>query len=352
MSKTRIVYTIPNFKTAGSQHVMLSLYRRVDRFLFDPYICVEKYPEKIPEDVPMDRRLVFEWGGNTFEDVRKFSYLLTTHKIDIVHSWDYKSNYLEPLASKIAGAKYVYTKKNSSWSKRWMLKSFLSDHIAYDNPEMKKSFYRSKIYRKKITFVPHGVDTSIFKPQEKMPTEFFNLVCIGNIENNKNQLFIIKALQQLPPNVVLHLYGKEDVSYKEILEQYILSNNLEKRIHFHGYIDNSTIPEIFRKIHVFILASIKEGMPVSIMEALACGIPVLCSDSGGGSKFVLRGGGGYIFDSNNIEGIISHLKRLIRNPDEFNTLSLKGRENIVRNFSVKNEISSYHKIYLKIRGLN
>lgn len=349
MSRTRIVYTIPNFKTAGSQHVVLSLYRRVDRFLFDPYICVEKYPEKIPEDVPMDRRLVFEWGGNAFEDVRNFSYLLSTHKIDIVHSWDYKSNYLEPLASKIAGVSYLYTKKNSSWSKRWILKSFLSDHIAYDNPEMKESFFSSRIYKKKITFVPHGVDTNVFKPLEKIPTEFFNLVCIGNIENNKNQLFIIKALKDLPDNFILHLYGKEDSDYKKLLEQYILSTNLGKRIQFHGYIDNSRLPEIFRKIDVFVLASKKEGMPVSIMESLACGIPILCSDSGGGAKFVLSGGGGYIFDLANVRMMINHLERLAQNPEESILLSLEGRKNIENNLSVQKEISSYEKLYLMVK---
>src|SRR5690606_31742285 len=149
-----------------SQYVLLSLYKRIARGIFDPFICVEKFPEMITEDVPLDHQLVFEWTGNKLKDLRNFRKLLKRNKIDILHSWDYKSNYLEALATRLAGVKYVYTKKNNAWSKRWKLKSFLASHIAYDNPEMKERFFTSWLFRNKVSFIPHGVDTEIFRPLE------------------------------------------------------------------------------------------------------------------------------------------------------------------------------------------
>jgi glycosyltransferase involved in cell wall biosynthesis len=347
MSRTRIVYTIPNFKTAGSQHVVLSLYRRVDRFLFDPYICVEKYPEKIPEDVPMDRRLVFEWGGNAFEDVLKFSYLLTSHKTDIVHSWDYKSNYLEPLASYFAGVAYLFTKKNNSWSERWKLKSFLSSHIAYDNPEMKDKFFHNNIFHNKISFIPHSVDTDVFKPLEAIPSENFNIACIGNIGRNKNQLFIIKTLKYLPQNIVLHLFGTEEMSYKQELLEYIYSNNLQGRVQFYGYIENSGIPEVFRRIDLFVLASIQEGQPVAIMEAMACGVPVLCSDSGGGARYLLSADS--IFSLNDPKPLIDKILLIY-------TMEKSSKDNLIKDgirkileiHTAELEIQAYETLYKKL----
>src|SRR5690554_5957433 len=99
--RIKVLLTIPNFKTAGSQNVLLSLYRRIDRGVFDPFICVERFPELIPQEVPLDHQLVFEWTGNKLKDVRNFRKLLKRNKIDILHSWDYKSNYLEALATKL-----------------------------------------------------------------------------------------------------------------------------------------------------------------------------------------------------------------------------------------------------------
>lgn len=348
MSKLKILYTIPNFRTAGSQYVLLSLYRRIDEAVFDPYICVEKYPEVIPDDIPADRRLVFEWTGNKLRDILNFKRLLKKHKIDIVHSWDYKSNYLESFASNIAGVKYLYTKKNNAWSNRWKLKSLLSKRIAYDNPEMKDRFFSSSIFQNKITFIPHGVDTEVFKPMEKIPSETFNIGCIGSIGYNKNQLFVIKALKNLPANILLHLYGNKEKDYKEKIDEYIIANDLKKRVHFHGYLDNKSISETFRKIDLFVLASFQEGLPVSLMEAMACGVPVLSSDSGGGAKFILKEGGGYIFDLKDFRSLVSHLKRLVQNPEEMKKLAIKGRKNVEINFSIQKEITAYEKLYLTI----
>ncbi|MCG2430482.1 glycosyltransferase family 4 protein [Aequorivita xiaoshiensis] len=347
MSKTKILYTIPNFKTAGSQYVLLSLFRNIDRDIFEPFICIEKFPESVPEDIFENEVILFNWSGKKRHDVLNFRAVLKKHNIDILHSWDYKSNYTEALACRLAGVKYLYTKKNNAWSKRWLLKSWLSSHIAYDNPEMKARFFNSFLLRHKISFIPHGVDTNVFKPFKPIDHTTFNVVCVGNIGDNKNQLFIIKALKNLPHNIVLHLYGKEDKEYRKKLNDFIALNNIKKRVHFHGFIENMTIPEVYRAMDLFVLASYQEGLPVSILEALACGLPVLSSDSGGGARYILSKGGGYIFNLDNPNSLADKLRRIATNKEEIKRLSIEGIKNINANFSVQNEISSYEKVYLK-----
>lgn len=184
--RIKILYTIPNFKTAGSQYVLLSLLRNIDKTVFDAYICIEKFPETVPADVLEKQLILFKWTSNKTHDNWKLGKTLKEIKIDILHSWDYKSNYLEALACRMAGVKYLYTKRNNAWSKRWRLKSFLSHHIAYDNPAIKSRFFNSFLLKNKIFFIPYGVDTSIFKPLEQSSHNNFNIVCIGNIEPNKN----------------------------------------------------------------------------------------------------------------------------------------------------------------------
>ena len=345
--RIRILYTIPNFKTAGSQYVLLSLYRNINTTVFAPYVCIEKFPQMIPKDISKKKCLVFKWTNHKFNDTLNFRNLLKQHEIDIVHSWDYKSNYLEALACRIAGVKYLYTKKNNAWSKRWQLKSLLSNHIAYDNPEMKERFFNSTFLKNKVTFIPHGVDTTVFKPLEKKSHQTFNIGCIGNINENKNQLFVIKALKELPEHIVLHLYGNEEENYRQLLTEYIQSQNLQERVIFYGFVENLELPEVFRTLDLCILPSKQEGLPVSILEAMACGIPVLSSDSGGGARYLLETEN--IFSLNNINELIEKIQYYSTQQDN---IKEKQQANVIPKIQTAHtlelEVQAYEYLYKKL----
>ncbi|WP_339699851.1 glycosyltransferase family 4 protein [uncultured Marixanthomonas sp.] len=345
--RIKVLYTIPNFKTAGSQYVLLSLFNRLDKTKFDPYVCVESYPELIPEEIPIDRRLTFQFSNHLKQDIRRFRKKLKAHAIDMVHSWDYKSNYREPLACRFAGVKYLYTKKNNAWSKRWMLKSILSNHIIYNNPEMKKRFFSSLLFHNKTSFIPHGIDTTVFKPFPSKSRDTFNLGCIGNINSNKNQLFLIKIIKSLPKNVVLHLYGNEEKEYRHMLNKYIQEYELESRVQFHGFIENNKISKILNTLDLFVLPSINEGLPVSILEAMASGVPVLSSDSGGGSRHLLDSK--YIFSLKNPEELIEKILKIYQLENvKKNMIINQGIQTIHRNYTLINEVNSYENIYKTI----
>lgn len=347
--RIKVLFTIPNFVTAGSQYVVLSLYKRINRDIFDPYICVEKFPEAIPNIVPKDRRLIFDFEKGNLKKLWLFRNLLIKENISIVHSWDYKSNFYEAFATRFAKVNYIYTKKNNAWSRRWWLKTLLSTHISYNNPEMKDRFFNSFLIRGKITFIPHGVDTEVFQQSDKAPAEYFNIGCIGNIGVNKNQLFIVKALKKLPENMILHLYGKEDKEYRQRLNQYIELNTLNHRVVFHGFIANESIPNVLKNLDLFVLASFQEGLPVSILEALACGVPVLSSDSGGGAEYILKEKG--IFSLDDGFELIDKIKNVYAMDDSKRKLLVEeGVQNVKLNFSIDREVMAYEQLYKKILG--
>ncbi|MDH7912993.1 glycosyltransferase family 4 protein [Winogradskyella sp. SYSU M77433] len=345
----RILYTIPNFKTAGSQNVLLSILRGLDSEKFEAFIAVEKFPELIPDDIPISNQIHIQYTGKLKKDVSQFLQILKTHAIDICHSWDYKSTSVEVLTCRLSGVKYLYTKKNNAWSKRWLLKSILANYIAYDNPEMKSRFFHAFYLRSKITFIPHGVDLNKFSVKENQTSDVFNLCCIGNIVANKNQKQIIEALLNLPNDVHLNLYGKEDEAYKDQLVHFIEENHLQKRVSFKGFVKNDDIPQVLSQQHIFVLSSIQEGLPVSILEALACGVPVLSSNSGGGAKYILKDEkGGFIFNSTN--ELVEKIEILSNNKELYSKLKQEAVENVKSRFSLIKEINAYKNLYLKLIG--
>ncbi len=344
-NRKRILFTIPNFKTAGSKYVLLHIMERLDTTIFEPWVLVEKFQESIPSIIPPDRQLCLKRKG-TLSYIRKLAKLLKKNRIDLVHSWDYKSTSLEAIGSKVAGVPYIYTKKNNSWSKRWFAKSLLSKHIAYDNPEMKERFFSHPLLTKKISFIPHGVDASEFKPMVKKEKRVeFRIGNIGVIGPNKNQLFLIKALKELPSHFVVWLYGREDESYGSMLRSYVKEHGLEERVQFKGYVSNAEMPEVLNRLDVLVLASHQEGLPLTLLEAMACEVPVITTDSGGGARYIISQGGGWLIDGNTCEDLVDKLKKLENNEALRSELGTEGRQIVQSRFTVENEVTSYEVLY-------
>ncbi|MDW5290739.1 glycosyltransferase family 4 protein [Formosa sp. PL04] len=350
-SKTRIIFTIPNFKTAGSQYVLLAIISKLDHDAFDVFIGVENKPELIPDVVHENRKLNLGFTGDFYKDTYRFAKIITQHKIDIVHSWDYKSNFIEAFACKLAFKTYIYTKKNAAWSKRWFLKSMLSSHIAYNHPEMKSQFFSHWLLRNKVGFIPHGIDLKQFKPNAKPKIKedgIFKMCCIGNIGDNKNQLYILEQLKALPETIHLYLFGNADPDYLMRCKTYLKKEKLEQRVHFREFVPNNQLATVLNNFDVFLLVSKREGLPVSILEALACGVPVLCSESGGGTNYIFKAGkGGVVFDLSHPLEFKELLLDYVQNKVYFQQ---KKREAVVvaREFDLLKEVQAYEYLYKKL----
>ncbi|WP_225035565.1 glycosyltransferase family 4 protein [Winogradskyella sp. SM1960] len=347
----RILFTIPNFKNAGSQYVLLALITRLHKNDFDIKIGVENHWD-YAKKVILENNLVQlpkPFQVSKIPYLKQYIKVLKTNNIDLVHSWDYKSNYLEPLACRLAGVKYLYTKKNNSWSRPWQLKSILSHFIVYDQPEMKTRFFSNQIFANKIGLIPHGVDLLKFFPLEKSPHSAFNMCYVGNINSNKNQLFVLKAMLNFPENIHLNLFGKPDLNYKSTLESFIEVNNLKHRVHFRGFITQSQLPEMFRTQDVLVLSSLEEGFPVCLLEAMACGLPVLSSDSGGGAKFMLQDmTKDCLFSIDDSADFENKILNLIQDQDLYQSLCKEGLDLVKNRFSIEQEVNSYVKLYNNI----
>ena len=348
--KTRILFTIPNFDTAGSQYVLLAIISKLDKSVFDIFIGVENRPELIPDVVPNDHKLLIGFTGRFFKDIYSLAKVIRQSKIDLVHSWDYKSNFTEPISCRLMFTPYLYTKKNAAWSKRWFLKSFLSKHIAYNHPQMKSQFFDHFFLRNKISFIPHGIDLEQFRPIQSNHREggVFKMCCVGNIGENKNQLFILEQLKDLPEAIHLHLFGNADPDYLIKIKAYIEKEGLHNRVHLHEFLKNDQLPELLNSFDLFLLVSKREGLPVSILEALACGTPVLCSKSGGGTEYIFNDRrGGVVFNLNEPEQFKELLLNFFENKTYFHQKK-KEAITVARKFDLLKEVKAYETLYQQL----
>ncbi|MGA8262213.1 MAG: glycosyltransferase family 4 protein [Arenicellales bacterium] len=137
------------------------------------------------------------------------------------------------------------------------------------------------------TIIPYGVDLEIFKPGEKdkefrarhgIGQEDFLLVAVGRLVGWKGFQVVVEALEDLPYG---HLVIVGGGGYRGTLEEQAATLGVGSRVHFMGDVQHESTPYFYRQADVYVHPSIgQEAFGISLLEAMACGIPVLGSDRG------------------------------------------------------------------------
>jgi len=361
--KIKILYTIPNFNTAGSGKALLNVISRLDKEKFEPGICCRhergelftsakslNVPIYISEfSAPMKPRI------KGIESVYKLSRFFKKINPDIIHSYNYSDDYSEALAAKLARIKWIYTKKNMSWgSNAWKIRSKLADAIIPQNNEMIKVFFNEN---KNYSLIPIGIDLNEFKEIEKSNEVSlkYNLngstpviLTIANIIPIKGIDFLIKGFELILDDFKspkLLIVGEDKTEYADKLKLKIKERNLEDKIIFTGKQNN--IRSFFSVADIFILPSMKtgEGGPISVLEAMASGIISYGSDVPG-IRDQFRELPDQLFESENPGSIANKIIHWSNLSDLDIAKRLKiQKEFIFKYYSIENEISSLELMY-------
>ena len=119
---------------------------------------------------------------------------------------------------------------------------------------------------------------------------------------------------------------------------------LEKQILFIGNIDN--IPEFLASLDFYIQPSVTEGFPLSVLEAMASGLPMICSDAGGMKDMIQNGGNGILFKSNDLNSLYKGISKLLTmSKDELFVLGKNARKTVQNNYSIQNSSLKYESRY-------
>ena len=142
--------------------------------------------------------------------------------------------------------------------------------------------------QEKLAVVENGVNVELFSPRPRKTSSAINrdevgesvgyqILYVGALQPRKNVHLLIEALSKLPGEYQLTIVGKGDRDYEKRLHSLATELDLGSRVTFKGYIEYPKLPAIYQKADIFVIPSSYEGLPKVILEALACGVPVLAS---------------------------------------------------------------------------
>ncbi len=270
-------------------------------------------------------------------------------------------------ARKSAGTKVIYTAHGFHFYKGAPLKNWIlfytiekycarfTDVLITINKE-DYSLAKSKMKAKRVEYLPGvGVDVAKFSKNEQSESarslkrkemqiseSDVILLSVGELNENKNHSVIIDAIARLnDKNVKYFIVGKGHL--KEELEKKIANNKLENQVFLLGF--RTDVAEIYKACDIFVFPSYREGLSVSIMEAMASNLPCVVSRIRGNTDLIDSEKGGFLCEPFDAIQFQDYIKRLI----ESKVLREKFGEynsNKIQNFSVENVMEKTKEIYL------
>jgi len=182
----------------------------------------------------------------------------------------------------------------------------------------------------KIRIIPNAVD-SIIKPLE---TDESRIVWCGRFVPEKGLPFLIQAMEEVVkehPKVSLDLIG--DGPHRSAIEKLVLKKRLENYVSFLGIIPHNEVMEFLMQGSIFAFPSLKEGSPRSLLEAMACGKPVVVFNIDGIKETVQDGINGRVVKCKDSHSFAGAIIDLMQNPQKRRKLGERARETIHLRYS-------------------
>ena len=200
--------------------------------------------------------------------------------------------------------------------------------------DMALDFYNKKPF----DVIPNGVDTEVFYPSVKEESDEFKILFVSRLIERKGLQFIIPQLKKIQDSteksVKLIVVG--DGPYRETLERIAEENHVSDIVEFVGQKGKEEIVPFYQNADLFILPSSKEGMPNVVLEAMACGLPIIMTPCEGSAELICENG--YKAE---IKEFADYIIKLIGDNEMRKEMSINSNKRVKNFFSWKHIVNEY-----------
>jgi len=203
------------------------------------------------------------------------------------------------------------------------------------------------IDRRRLRYIPNGLDVEWWTPDSTHRGSVPVALCVARFTPIKRHQDLLRAVAMLSDRgVALRLELIGDGPTLPDMRQLAGVLGVDELTHFVGARDSDEVRDALRRADVFCLASGWEGMAGSVMEAMACGLPVVGTNVNGIAELVDHGGTGYLVPPRRPELLAVALQRLVTDPVDAATLGTAGRRRICEEFSVERMVASKQDLFV------
>ncbi|HDH01081.1 MAG TPA: glycosyltransferase family 1 protein, partial [Nitrospirae bacterium] len=200
-----------------------------------------------------------------------------------------------------------------------------ADYIYVPSNFVKKTFLAQGVPEDKLIHVPFGVDLEEFYPVQRKNNTFRVIHC-GALSLRKGVHYLLQAFAELRlPNSELWLVGGVKDEIVPFLKRYKADNVI-----VHGSKPQAELRKYYSQADVFCLASLEEGLAMVQAQAMACGLPVICTENTGGSDIITDGREGFIVPIRDLKALQEKIVWAYENREECKSMGKAARLKVSR----------------------
>lgn len=366
-NKTNMLHLTYSLDVGGIELLVLDLVRNLDNAVYDITICSMTEGGSLEEEfrtagLKVHHCLKREGWDLTF--IPKLAHMMKMAKIDILHTHNYASWIYGAVARRIAGCiGHVHTEHSNLPHNRMLalhgeyIASRLTDVVVADSNVVKSNLCnRTGIEDFRVQVIQNGIDIEKFHPARDKGVESSDrLTRIGivarlvPVKNHDLLLRAFKKLKEKESGAATSLTIVGDGPLRADLEKLASQLGLMNFIEFMG--SRRDVPEILRDLDIFVLSSKSEGFSLTLLEAMASGLPVVSTDVGGNREIVVDSQTGFLVPPDNIDLFAKKLGRLTVDRALARQMGREGRKRVEEMFSLRRMVARYEKAYSKILSL-
>ena len=374
MKKVRLLHIQVLPIMSGVQKAMLEILKRLDRNTYDiTVLCNSEGDLTRAVDLSNFNFIVLPELKRKIHPVDdlisfiKLIKLIKKNKFDIVHSHSSKPGFIGRLAAKAAGIKcIVHTVQGFAFHERSSkltiyvvsllekLAGLAGDKVIFvNNKDRIVASQMNLIPKYKMTTIYNGIDLSSFINEcpQKITKDLIGFEKKGAIVGMTARLWKQKApqdfissipfiIQELPYTMFM-VIGDGPLQYE--LEKLSEELTIRKNVIFLGW--RNDVKDLLKLLDVFVLPSLWEGLPLSILEAMACSKPVVASNIKGNNELVVHGETGFLVPPENPQKIGERVLELLKNKTLAKAMGQKGYQRVKEKFDIRKTVYLTNLVY-------
>ena len=352
----RILYLIEALDLGGAEQVVIRLARGLDRSQFQPVVCClttrGRFAPLLEEaGVPLfclDKRPKLDWPL-----ISRLKKLIRDQRVDLIHSHLFTANLWGRLAARVSGAPIVVTEHSvdawKGWPHLWLDRGLnpLTTHWVFVSRQV-RDFYERRLgpLGERATVIANGVALPErgAPPAGRRPV---TLATVGRLAPEKEQVRFVELLgdlhrEGLPVRGLIVGEGPQ----RAAIEQLVRARGLERIVELTGLV--TSMEGLWAQVDLFCLTSSREGLPLTALEAMAHGIPVLATSVGGIPECVQEGVEGTLVPFGDWEKFRVQARRLIQDEALRRRMGQAGRARVENQFSERRMVERHHQLYANL----
>jgi glycosyltransferase involved in cell wall biosynthesis len=354
-ARTRIVHVALQLETGGMERLLVEFAKHADRERFDlRFVSLTTRRGTVADeiealgwpvaalDIPQGLRPGAIW---------RLRDLFRRHRPDVVHTHNTKPHLLATPAARLASVPVVVQTRHGQpfgTSRRrygaFKLLSLLTDKVVCVSADSERLTATAGVPRRRLGTILNGIDLSKFRYHGPIPDG--PALCVARLSPEKGVATLIEAaalLAKRRPAFRLHIAGGGTCmgDLAGMVERHAIGAN----VRLLG--ERPDVPALLGGASLFVLPSLTEGVSLTLLEAMASGLPVVATAVGGTPEVVDDGRTGLLVPASDPAAMADAIERVLDEPDRAHAMGLAGRARVESHFDVHEMVRRYEDLYLR-----